>query len=72
MPASASRTRTSTATYLTYSDSNNRDYVLATVGAIEAAGFRDQPLHQLAQTLHKGAAPHRLEGLRTREQDESE
>jgi cation transport protein ChaC len=31
---------------------NNRDYVLATVGAIEAAGFRDAPLHQLAQMLH--------------------
>jgi cation transport protein ChaC len=33
---------------------NNRDYVLATVGAIEAAGFRDAPLHQLAQMLHEG------------------
>jgi cation transport protein ChaC len=31
---------------------NNRDYVLSTVGAIEAAGFRDAPLHQLAQMLH--------------------
>src|ERR1700755_616433 len=38
---------------------NNRDYVLAPVGAIEAAGFRDMPLHQLAQMLHEGAAPHR-------------
>src|ERR1700761_3552541 len=37
----------------------NRDYVLATVAAIEAAGFRDMPLHQLAQMLHEGAAPHR-------------
>jgi len=30
----------------------NRDYVLATVKAIEAAGFRDAPLHQLAMMLH--------------------
>ena len=30
----------------------NRDYVLATVKAIEAAGFRDTPLHQLAMMLH--------------------
>ena len=30
----------------------NRDYVLATVKAIEAAGFRDAPLHQLALMLH--------------------
>jgi cation transport protein ChaC len=32
----------------------NRDYVLSTVGAIEAAGFRDSPLHQLSQMLHDG------------------
>ena len=38
---------------------NNRDYVLATVGAIEAAGFRDQPLHQLALMLHGDAPLHR-------------
>lgn len=38
---------------------NNRDYVLSTVGAIEAAGFRDLPLHQLAQMLHDGISPHR-------------
>jgi cation transport protein ChaC len=38
---------------------NNRDYVLATVGAIEAAGFRDQPLHQLAAMLRGDATPHR-------------
>ena len=38
---------------------NNRDYVLATVGAIEAAGFRDEPLHQLAAMLHGDATPHR-------------
>jgi glutathione-specific gamma-glutamylcyclotransferase len=38
---------------------NNRDYVLSTVGAIEEAGFRDQPLHQLAQMLHGDATPHR-------------
>ncbi len=30
----------------------NRDYVLATVKAIEAEGFRDAPLHQLAMMLH--------------------
>src|ERR1700755_493479 len=30
----------------------NRDYVLATVSAIEAEGFRDAPLHQLALMLH--------------------
>src|SRR6266568_4944499 len=30
----------------------NRDYVLATVKAIEAEGFRDGPLHQLALMLH--------------------
>ena len=31
---------------------NNRDYVLATVKAIEAEGFRDDPLHRLAMMLH--------------------
>jgi len=30
----------------------NRDYVVATVKAIEAEGFRDAPLHQLAMMLH--------------------
>jgi len=30
----------------------NREYVLATVKAIEAEGFRDGPLHQLAGMLH--------------------
>jgi cation transport protein ChaC len=30
----------------------NRDYVLATVQAIEAEGFRDPQLHQLALMLH--------------------
>ena len=30
----------------------NRDYVLATVKAIEAAGFRDSQLHRLAMMLH--------------------
>jgi cation transport protein ChaC len=30
----------------------NRDYVLATVKAIEAAGFRDPQLHRLAMMLH--------------------
>ena len=38
---------------------DNRDYVLSTVGAIEAAGFRDLALHQLAQMLHDGMSPHR-------------
>ena len=32
---------------------NNRDYVLSTVRAIEAQGFRDGPLHQLALMLHE-------------------
>src|SRR2546421_7141673 len=35
----------------------NRDYVLATVKAIEAEGFRDAPLHQLAMLLHDSHAP---------------
>jgi glutathione-specific gamma-glutamylcyclotransferase len=30
----------------------NRDYVLATVKAIEAEGFRDHQLHRLALMLH--------------------
>jgi cation transport protein ChaC len=30
----------------------NRDYVLATVKAIETAGFRDAQLHRLAAMLH--------------------
>jgi glutathione-specific gamma-glutamylcyclotransferase len=33
---------------------NNRDYVLATVKSIEAQGFRDAQLHQLAAMLHGG------------------
>src|SRR3977135_2652946 len=32
----------------------NRDYVLATVKAIEAEGFRDAQLHRLATMLHEG------------------
>jgi cation transport protein ChaC len=38
----------------------NRDYVLATVKAIEAEGFRDAQLHQLALMLHDDHAlrPH--------------
>jgi glutathione-specific gamma-glutamylcyclotransferase len=32
---------------------NNRDYVLSTVRAIEAQGFRDGQLHQLALMLHE-------------------
>ena len=31
---------------------NNRDYVLSTVKSIEAQGFRDAQLHQLAVMLH--------------------
>ena len=38
---------------------NNRDYVLATVKSIEAQGFRDEQLHQLALLLHGDATPHR-------------
>jgi cation transport protein ChaC len=38
---------------------NNRDYVLSTVKAIEAQGFRDDQLHQLAAMLHGDATPHR-------------
>jgi glutathione-specific gamma-glutamylcyclotransferase len=36
----------------------NRDYVLATVKAIEAEGFRDAPLHQLAMMLHDAHPKH--------------
>src|SRR5947209_102211 len=37
----------------------NRDYVTATVKAIEAEGFRDAQLHQLAMMLHGDAhSPH--------------
>ena len=38
---------------------NNRDYVLSTVKAIEAEGFRDAQLHQLAVMLHDDAPLHR-------------
>jgi cation transport protein ChaC len=31
---------------------NNRDYVLSTAKSIEAQGFRDEQLHQLASMLH--------------------
>ena len=34
---------------------NNRDYVLSTVKSIEAQGFRDAQLHQLAMMLHGGS-----------------
>ena len=37
----------------------NRDYVLATVQAIEAEGFRDPQLHQLALMLHHETPAHR-------------
>jgi cation transport protein ChaC len=36
----------------------NREYVLATVKAIEAEGFRDIPLHQLASMLHDAHPVH--------------
>ena len=38
---------------------NNRDYVLSTVKSIEAQGFRDPQLHQLAMMLHDDAPRHR-------------
>jgi cation transport protein ChaC len=38
---------------------NNRDYVLATVKSIEAQGFRDAQLHQLAVLLHHDTPLHR-------------
>ena len=37
---------------------NNRDYVLSTVKAIEAEGFRDGQLHQLALMLHDDTPLH--------------
>jgi glutathione-specific gamma-glutamylcyclotransferase len=39
---------------------NNRDYVLSTVRAIEAQGFRDGQLHQLALMLHEEPHSHRV------------
>jgi cation transport protein ChaC len=38
---------------------NNRDYVLSTVKSIEAQGFRDPQLHQLAAMLRDDAGLHR-------------
>jgi glutathione-specific gamma-glutamylcyclotransferase len=38
---------------------NNRDYVLSTVKSIEAQGFRDPQLHQLATMLHDDTPLHR-------------
>src|SRR6476469_3355236 len=38
---------------------NNRDYVLSTVKSIEAQGFRDRQLHQLAAMLHDDTGLHR-------------
>ena len=38
---------------------NNRDYVLETVKSIEAQGFRDPQLHQLALMLHDEKPRHR-------------
>ena len=40
---------------------NNRDYVLSTVKSIEAQGFRDPQLHQLALMLHGDARAASLE-----------
>ncbi len=37
----------------------NQEYVLATVKAIEAQGFRDSQLHQLAAMLHRDTPQHR-------------
>jgi glutathione-specific gamma-glutamylcyclotransferase len=37
---------------------NNRDYVLSTVKSIEAQGFRDHQLHQLALMLHDDTPLH--------------
>jgi cation transport protein ChaC len=37
----------------------NREYVISTVRAIEAEGFRDTPLHQLALMLHDDRPLHR-------------
>jgi cation transport protein ChaC len=37
----------------------NSEYVIATVAALEAQGYRDQQLHRLATALHGGATPHR-------------
>jgi cation transport protein ChaC len=41
---------------------NNRDYVLSTVKAIEAEGFRDDLLHQLALRLHDAHPLHSSPG----------
>jgi cation transport protein ChaC len=38
---------------------NNRDYVLSTVKSIEAQGFHDAQLHQLALMLHDDTPLHR-------------
>jgi len=35
---------------------NNRDYVLQTVGALEALGYRETDLHRLAEKLNSGIA----------------
>jgi cation transport protein ChaC len=41
--------------------------VLTTVKAIEAEGFRDEQLHQLALMLHDTHAPHPTQALPSRE-----
>jgi glutathione-specific gamma-glutamylcyclotransferase len=46
---------------------NNRDYVLSTVKSIEAQGFRDAQLHQLAAMLHGDSLHPPLKGGETSE-----
>ena len=45
---------------------NNRDYVLSTVRAIEAQGFRDRELHRLALMLHEAHPLHETDDRETR------
>jgi glutathione-specific gamma-glutamylcyclotransferase len=45
---------------------NNRDYVLSTVRAIEAQGFRDRELHRLALMLHEAHPLHVTDDRETR------
>jgi cation transport protein ChaC len=43
----------------------NREYVLATVNALEALGYRDRELHLLAERLHGVHEVHAEDGRRT-------
>src|SRR5246127_2571129 len=45
---------------------NNRDYVLSTVRAIEAQGFRDRELHRLGLMLHEAHPLHETDDRETR------